>query len=137
MTITWQPEWFTHISIIDHQHLEWLGHLDNLLEAEKLQNKVASSLLLDLFINFGKKHFETEEKYMREAEYPGYERHRAIHFEIMKRLVALRTSDNLTVDLLQVVLDWLSVHMKGEDTEMAAFLRDSNYLNYLQSTKEQ
>ena len=79
--LIWYDEYKSGIDIIDAQHLKIFNSFNHFYESintGELNIKVIEEFIeaLDLFTTI---HFETEEKYMRETNYPHYEEHKQRH----------------------------------------------------------
>jgi hemerythrin len=74
-------------------------------------------------------HFSTEEEYLRQYEYPLYERHVAQHARFVETVKDFRTRlehDELLIpiEVANFLKDWLSGHVLGEDQRYASFLQE-------------
>ena len=122
----------TGIDEIDRQHMTLLMMVDDLLD--KLGTEFENQTIIDI-LNFLKSyvdvHFKTEEKYMKQAKYPGYDNHKAIHDNFIEEVNNLydKLKDSiekidLTEETVNSVKEWIIDHVKGTDIEMARFLKE-------------
>jgi len=121
--IVWEDKYSIGNSEIDEQHkklLELINILDaciNLPDVSKLSlYKDTLDKLVD-YINF---HFSSEEKYMREINYPEYEFHRKAHYTFVKKVMQSVKYDFSEKDkdieikyreLLVFLKNWLVMHI--------------------------
>ena len=130
--IIWNDKYLTGIEIIDLQHKNIFKCVNNLFDAiEKL--KIKEKILelvsgLDFYIV---EHFDTEEKYMLELDYPEYLEHKKAHETFKKVYEEIRYNYVykqdivyvLAVHLNQTMADWLDYHLQNEDQRLADFLK--------------
>ena len=85
------------ISIINEEHKTFIGILNKAITAEK-HSKAAKDVLgiLDEMTEYALKHFETEERYMKEFNFPEYQTHRNEHNDFI----------NNTIDYKNRVVRW-------------------------------
>ena len=74
------------------------------------------------------RHFEAEERVMREAGFPGLEEHCRLHQEMIAQLDQVNSqtlvTDDSAVRVKQIVYNWLTAHVLTADMAYARFLRD-------------
>ena len=103
----------------------------------------AAGLAMELFGGLGfleeyaAIHFSEEEKYMREANYADYQRHKAHHATYLAALAELKreaalprvkgSSYDLSVMTNQVVVDWIIDHILKIDKKFGEFLRGKSF----------
>jgi len=120
--VTWLAQWETGHSLIDGQHKKLVELSNSLIAAsmspEPEPEKVLTCLneLLDCLV----RHFESEEKILKEAGYPEAADHAARHFELLREIDQLKASylEKEIKDsafFLFVVNDVVMEHMLKED----------------------
>jgi len=83
--IIWNDKYLTGIEIIDSQHKNIFKCVNNLFDAiEKLEIKEELLEKIRCIDFYTTEHFDTEEKYMLELNYPGYLEHKKTHEEFKK-----------------------------------------------------
>ncbi len=126
--LTWSDKYSVNIKEIDEQHKKLL-EIFNILFKEMIAGRGITILgtLLDNLIEFATLHFETEEKYMREYEYPEYEEHKKEHdalkqkaAEIRERLLNQELAP-LTVHALELLKEWINKHLLEMDHKYIKF----------------
>ena len=127
----WSDEYLTGITEIDRQHQGFFeaAHrlYDQILNCEGEHGvEDAVSFLRD----YAERHFQTEETFMREHEFPLLEEHKKLHdafFESLDLLVdelqVFGPSQHLADRALDVAQDWLIDHIADEDMQYATHVR--------------
>lgn len=128
--LNWGSLFETKITEIDTQHKKLVDLLNMVHEA--VQNKkgtdVMNKTLVEL-VNYTKNHFATEERLMKQHNYPDYEKHKKEHENLSQKVVEFQqkysksSNDPLLVQELSVFLKtWLTNHIVGIDKKYAPFL---------------
>lgn len=128
--IEWNPSFSVGVNDIDEQHMMLIFRVKELSEA--IGRGEDSAILfetLNFLIDYTEHHFGTEEKFMLDNEYAGYDPHKGKHEEFKKSLKGL--AQNLLdagatpelADRVNVFLvNWLIDHIQGVDQELGVFL---------------
>lgn len=107
----------------DHKHLmDLVAQLHDAMRAGQGKDVVGG--ILENLINYTHTHFEMEEKFMRDINYPDYEAHRAEHARLVKEVKDLQSrfqsgSITITVSVSNFLSDWLRNHILGLDMKLA------------------
>ncbi len=131
MDITWRDNLSVGVIEIDNQHKELIKRKHFLDEAiahgrgaEELEKLCR---FLEVYIVV---HFELEEFYMRQHDYPGFRSHHGIHVDFVERFFAFKeriekqgTTDENVRLVGDFIADWLSSHILTEDQEFGSFLK--------------
>jgi len=130
MTIEWTPALAVGNDAIDGQHQELFRRLGTLLEAMRLGARSEIGRLFDFLGTYVVEHFGTEERFMRETGYPGFNVHKAAHDRFVREFGDLRrlyevsgASAAVTIKTQSWIVDWLSSHIGGTDVALARHLR--------------
>jgi len=127
----WSDEYLTGIAEIDGQHQGFFeaAHrlYDRILNCEGEHGvEDAVAFLRD----YAARHFQAEEAFMREHEFPRWEEHRTLHeafFENLEHLVedlqVFGPSQHLADRALDVAQDWLINHIIDEDMQYATHVK--------------
>lgn len=126
--ITWSDELNVNIKIIDQQHKKLIDLLNSLFlsmlegQAQSLINKIVDEL-----INYAEYHFETEEKYFEEYEYPGAHSHKIQHSYYKDEILNFKTDlmhgkSTVPVDVFNFLKDWLKEHIMNSDKKYSKYL---------------
>jgi len=132
MPITWDPSHETGHEMIDLQHRELLGIVQELQAAEENTHDSLDVILAVLthFMDFTISHFMMEEELMAKVGYPPIpregmiEQHREFTSYSRLRVLEFRKGELLSVLPLQAFLaEWLTAHEFGLDKQLADFIR--------------
>ena len=126
--ITWKDEYSVNVNEIDNQHkkiVELINNLhDNMMvgKAKEIMSETLSEL-----VDYTLYHFETEEKYFDQYNYPESELHKKLHNELVEQVGALQKRFEsgervLTIDVMNILRDWLNDHILGSDKEFGPYL---------------
>lgn len=127
-------EIITGIEKIDLQHMELVSRIRNLHES--FLTGTNKETLLETFYyikNYMNEHFNLEESYMADLDYPHAERHMAFHKEFFEKYSKLEklfnekgVSSDFNLDFNVQLIDWLKKHVLMEDKELARFILGNN-----------
>ncbi|MFH7245181.1 MAG: bacteriohemerythrin [Spirulina sp.] len=128
----WRPEYETGYTLIDDQHRS-LFHAINALHSAILMGRGEDLLprTLKILESYTTIHFETEENFMVEFQYPGYQDHAEKHRQLRQRVEAFLAQETQVTDrwlalrVSRFLTDWLINHIKAEDQRMIDFLRQA------------
>jgi hemerythrin len=75
-------------------------------------------------VQYTQTHFNHEEKIMQEAGYPDLAAHKALHDDMRKQTIGLRTHlTSVTArDVLVFLKKWWLDHIRGEDKKYASYV---------------
>jgi hemerythrin len=125
--INWSEALEVHIEEIDNQH-RFLVELVNRLH-DSMKTGSGNSILGPIFrslLDYVNIHFETEEKLMRQHDYPAYAQHKLEHDELTKKAKDLEKSFQagkltITIEVMNFLKDWLKNHILASDQKYAPF----------------
>ena len=131
--VAFTDELRTGIASIDGQHARLIELLNELIdwEAGKGGGDDDTEILDELF-DYIDDHFRYEESLMKEAGYPAYESHHAMHGAFVKKSLEFRRRGRagdveVGVDLLAYLSQWLIDHIRVEDAKYAPMVRSAGY----------
>ncbi|MCP4407361.1 MAG: hemerythrin family protein [Gammaproteobacteria bacterium] len=126
----WQDGYKINVHKLDIQHEELAKLVKRLHDAvnAKQDMETLGGILSDL-LGSTRHHFSTEEKLMREYDYPGYKKHRSEHDEILEQLKCFRQetvgrSHSVFRFDFDATQDWFIKHIDRCDRELAVFLNE-------------
>ena len=122
----WQDDYSVNVREIDEQHKQLVGIINTLHEA--LQHNRARDVhweIMNRILDYAATHFETEEKYMKKFDFPGYREHKSEHERFAATVLDLQGRTNaagfvLALDILHFLQEWLQNHMINVDKAYAA-----------------
>jgi hemerythrin len=130
MAIEWSDELAVRVPSIDIQHKELVKAINDLTEAMwQGKGMEEAGSLLDFLADYVVFHFGDEEKLMVLYGFPGYEAHKAVHEEFVRKFVQTRSqyqagefSSRSVIDLMDQTWDWLRNHIRKLDRELGDFM---------------
>ncbi len=119
--VEWKDEYSVDIQEIDEQHKCLVSIMNELYTA--LANKSERDLIADVLnklIEYTKVHFAVEETLMRIFHYQDYEAHKAIHDNIVAKVIDYHGKfqagdDKVGMELLLFLKEWLFDHINQVD----------------------
>lgn len=128
-TASWNSRHETGIDVIDAQHKALFAALNQLTEAFRSGTSAEHvNAGLDALLSYAAEHFQTEERYMRERDYPGLAEHMAEHGRLVGKAHHLEQQFQegrpVAMELTIFLADLLAQHIEEYDMAMARFLRE-------------
>jgi hemerythrin len=128
--IVWDKGFSVGVKDIDAQHKQIIKMLNKLLEMKDL--KVDSETISDALTKmteYARKHFEKEEKYMLEYDYPYFSEHKEEHKEFRKKTVAycmdaMAYKTTVPVEILTYLKYWWANHILKTDMKYKSFFNE-------------
>jgi hemerythrin len=126
--IKWQDIYEVHVDEIDEQHKKLVSLVNAMAEAMRAgKGKTVVGKVLKELVEYTAYHFETEERFFREHEYPEYDAHRKMHQDLTQRAKELRRTFDLgkplvTAQVMQFLSDWLNKHIVEEDRKFGRYM---------------
>jgi len=119
--VPWNEALSVKIGAIDEQHKKLISIINELYAAmvERKGQRVLSDLV-ERMRNYAVTHFGTEERYMIEFKYLGYQAHKEEHEKFIAKVKDLEARLNnhsfvLSLEVASFLKDWLSAHILGTD----------------------
>jgi hemerythrin len=109
-----------------HKHFLELVNTAHLIKKNKKNSKkVAEELMIEIEA-YARKHFDTEEKYFEEYNYPKAAEHALEHVKLLERISAMYDGvlfESISIDKVADLLDdWLEHHLLTSDMDYAKFI---------------
>ncbi len=121
--IEWNDKYSLNISLIDEQHKKLFEIINKAIIAEK-NSKVANDVLgiLDEMTEYALKHFETEERYMKDFNFSEYQAHRNEHIDFTNNTIDYKNrvvGGNFQIInvILEYLKQWLVNHIHVTDRQ--------------------
>jgi hemerythrin len=133
MAIEWTDDLAVGIELIDNQHKDLFKAVNDLTEAMwDGRGREQAQKVLEFLAQYVILHFGAEESLMVQKNYPRYTGHKHLHDKFVEDFIQFKAkfdageSDaNSTVRILDGTCDWLRNHIKKNDKELGAFLRQA------------
>jgi len=130
--IDWKDEHKVNVVEIDRQHqriLELVNQLHQLIDACVEKKELLRNLIV--LVEYTRMHFSTEEKLMKQHNFPGRLIHQKEHRTLLKHLDSLIASvsngNSPTIySDYDVSSDWAILHILEYDRSLGAFLNSQN-----------
>ena len=130
--VTWRDEYSVNVGEIDLQHKKLIELVNNLhASVEACISKNELEVLLIELVKFTRFHFSTEEKYMKDYDFPESEKHSKEHralLEHMDNLISMVSNGkSLTFySDYDISSDWALIHIIEYDKSLGKFLNSNN-----------
>ena len=132
--IEWDGSLAIGVKLIDDQHSMLIQRLNDMTHAvESAQGPKEVARTLQFLIEYTDYHFKTEEKHMRETNFPGLEGQINAHEEFKKTLTDLEgdfTEEGATESLAGAIdtllVNWLKDHIRSKDLEFGTYLQEKS-----------
>jgi hemerythrin len=125
----WDHSFLVNFEIIDTQHKGLVDMTNELIlgcESGQVTQDVLFIKTLRKAVEYAQVHFTTEEKYMRQVNYPDFAVHKKEHeafvSEVAKQLKAFEENRNDPAVLVGFLKDWLFTHIAVSDKKYAPYL---------------
>ena len=124
----WEDKYSVNVNEVDGQHQE-IFRLVNALDDSLLEDRAIIAERLNALVAYVVEHFNTEEKYMQETNYPEYEAHKKMHDDLVTQVAAIQAKFNageteITGEITAFVRDWLYKHIPNIDKEYGPHLNE-------------
>jgi hemerythrin-like metal-binding protein len=123
--IAWKSFYTVNHPVLDAEHKQIIEYVNELYVAmNSPMDSEAKKRVLERLVQYTQTHFDHEEKFMREVDYPDLAVHKALHDDMRRRTIGLRTHlTSVTArDVLVFLKDWLLDHIQGEDKKYASYV---------------
>ena len=123
----WEDEFVIDGGQIDEEHRKLIDMANEVFAVEDPSANCDEIIeLVKSLYRYMETHFEHEERFLKEIEYPWLEEHRAKHRQIAKDMTAAlrerRDLDTYLNKLRHMMLDWVIQHIAHDDQECSVYL---------------
>jgi hemerythrin-like metal-binding protein len=132
--IAWcDSEFSVGIPIIDEQHKKIFKLINELFNSMKLgKSEQIVSTILEELVEYTKYHFQAEEGYLIQCNYPEFSNHKQLHTKLIDEVKAIQqqvivtttSKANYTVDILDLLKNWLMNHIKKMDKKYVPYMKN-------------
>lgn len=125
--ISWNEKYSVKVSSIDKQHQKLFDLINEFYD--NLSNNSNNDLILNLVTGMGSyvdMHFKTEEKYMQEFNYPGFELHKKEHDAFIAKVkdfedLIRKGVTIVSFEITSFLKDWIKKHILCTDMQYSEF----------------
>ena len=128
-SVAWDDAYSVGFELIDNQHKGLVLMTNELFQGCKGGGDIAHDAFMRTIrkaVEYAQTHFYTEEKYMKQTNYPGLETHKMEHEnfieEVKKALVDFESGKAEPINLARFLKKWLLNHIALSDKQYAPFL---------------
>ena len=139
----WTEDMSIGVPMIDNRHRELINRLNGLRAAIKKQVcRYTIEDTLAFLEEYSEVNFCEEEQYMKYYGYPDYALHKERHKDFVTELyflkeelrnirsLGLKGSYELSVETVQVVVDWVIGHVANDDQKFGNFLKQQSHMDH-------
>lgn len=119
--LQWSDDFSVKVKEIDEQHKKLVEMINTLHEALLTnRGREVQKTIIHEMVRYASVHFGTEEKYMRQFEFPGYAAHKLEHERFTDQALDLKARSDkerflLTAEVLGFLRSWLKNHILDTD----------------------
>lgn len=128
--IQWNEDLSVKVSEIDKQHQKLVSMINELDEAMRNgKGKAVLEPILKALAAYTRVHFQTEENYFEQFNYPDIDSHKQEHAKFVRKVSEFtegfeKGTLGLSINVMTFLSDWLKNHIKGTDKKYGPFLND-------------
>lgn len=121
----WQKNYAFGIESIDSDHVKLIDMINDLYSAmSKGEGKNVIKDIVTGLVDYSKVHFKREEVKMKSINFMNFEDHEAEHDAFILKVSAFKKKldegkDNISIEVVTFLREWLSNHILTSDKEMA------------------
>ncbi|SRR6056297_655937 len=139
--IEWDEKYSVDVPELDECRKQLMDMFNSLIEIKTNKGEAKDVVNWVTEINeFSKIFFSKEEKILGRKGYPDLDIHSKAHRQFIKKIIGLRREiaeevDNLAVEDIVELRDWLIRHFEARDTLFIPFLRIHRYVDECENKK--
>ena len=127
----WHTKYETGNEQVDNEHKEIFKLAQKVIDAAFENKEEEIETTVNFLANYTVSHFKHEEQLMKESAYPEKDIHKKQHSDFVQDVTALiervvnePDSKKNSVDINNVIVNWLTEHVLGSDKLMATHYRE-------------
>ena len=131
----WDQKFSVGIDEIDTHQKKMFELFNSLIEMkqQKIDTKAYTNMISEIH-DYSKLYFSSEEKILKKRGYPDYESHTKCHRQFIRSSISLRREiaedlNNLTLEVILEMRDWLVNHIETSDSLYVPFLRIHQFID--------
>lgn len=123
----WSEEFATGINVIDGQHKRIIHYINQLTDAQELNEPELVSEVLVNLIDYTLSHFAFEESLMDESGYEASTIHKQTHNAFKEKINSYQERHNagedVSAELFQLLNIWLMEHIMDDDSDYSPIVK--------------
>jgi hemerythrin len=134
LKVEWHAGFSVDVAEIDTHQKKMFDLFNELidLKQQKAESKAIANVITEIN-DYAKLYFSEEEKILKQREYPDRDVHAKAHRRFVKSAISLRREisedvNNLSLDDIVSLRDWLIEHIQTNDAMFVPFLRIHRYV---------
>ncbi|WP_130470234.1 bacteriohemerythrin [Candidatus Magnetaquicoccus inordinatus] len=126
----WDDSLALGVAEIDDDHRKLIGLLNELaINITAHQAREALAVVLENLLNYTAWHFRHEERLMQTYRFSGYVAHKREHADLIREASAFQKKfldgeQDMTMDVVHLLKEWVLHHVMQTDRQMAEFLAE-------------
>lgn len=127
--INWKSSMSVGVELLDNQHKQLLSLMNSLHEQmKKGQGRLSLPLVVKELASYAKVHFGSEERLMKNAQFPDFELHKVQHDLFIQKVANIErqlkeNSLAVTFETMNFLHKWLVEHIQNTDQQYKPFLK--------------
>lgn len=129
--ITWNETYSVGVKELDTHHQKLVTIINELHDAMRVgKSKEVLTPILQRLAEYTVFHFASEEKYMNNFNYPGYQAHKSEHDRFVAKVTQFQSDLAsgkvlFSMELMTFLKDWLIKHIQGMDQQYTTCLNQN------------
>jgi len=126
--MNWDENLSVKINSIDLQHKKLIGLINSFYEnINKGSGKEQILELIKAMKDYTVYHFSTEEKYLKQVNYPDFKNHKMEHDKFIEKVLNFEERYKsgkllLTIEITNFIKEWITSHIMGTDKKYSDLL---------------
>jgi len=123
---SWNDSLIIGVKLIDDQHYELVGKMDQLVDAcHRGEGRDEVGQTLKFVVSYTQEHFKDEEELQALYAYPDMVAHKALHAGFIQRIIDLMQElktgkgGDCPEKMRKLLLGWFLMHIKNEDKKVS------------------
>ncbi|MDQ1267153.1 MAG: hemerythrin [Bacteroidota bacterium] len=127
-SLVWDDSFLTGIDNIDFEHRIFFNLIIEIVNETKIQ-KTTNKLIRKVreLIKYAAFHFESEENFMLDIDYPEYDYHKSLHFDLIQEFnINNYEFENEVITIqkyIKFLVNWFINHTINEDIKIGNYFR--------------
>lgn len=127
--VEWNESFSVGNVLMDAHHRVFFEMIKEFSELPDKNNRDAIKKRIEFLLEYAAMHLGAEEKLMLQANYPGFDCHKAVHDAFVQKLLSIKASfdkdpTSIAADnIMKIMQDWLVEHIVGSDKRYMPYVQ--------------